>query len=136
MKNFTYADEADPAEGSLHQLDSRSSIQPNRQNLPHSHHIQLSSDRFDSTADAAGGRTRWSAAAVGCSTAAAATHRTSAAAAFADSDIAPVRSAEHRLCRYLETRAAAATMVTCPRVSSSNAAANGPAGSGATATAK
>ncbi len=134
MKNFTSADEANPAEGSLHQLDSHSSIQSNRQNLPHSPHTQLSSDRFDSTADAAEGRTRWSAAVVGCSTTTAATHRTSAAA-FADSDIAPARSAEHRLCQYRETMAAA-NEATCPRVSSSNAAANGAAGSVPIATAK
>jgi hypothetical protein len=83
-------------------------------------------DRFDSTAEAGGGKTRWLAA-VGCSTTT--THNTSAAAA-ADSDNAPVLSA---VCmpRCLNRGTAAAKGISCPKVS--NSAADGAAGSEAAA---
>ena len=79
-------------------------------------------DRFDSTAEAGGGRTLWLAV-VECSTTT--THNTSAAGA-ADSDNAPVRSAVRRpQCRNRGTTAA--KVISCSKVS--NSVANGAAGS-------
>ena len=102
------------------------------QTQPHFPHTQLSLDRFDSTAEAARGRTRWPVAAVGCSTTATATHSTSATAvAAASSDIAPVRSAVRRLPCPGRGTTAAARVINCPMFSDS--AANGSAGSAATA---
>jgi len=118
VKNFTSANEADPVKGgSLYQLGSHSSIQPHWQTLPHFPRTQLTLDRFDSTAEAGGGRTRWLAG-VGCSTTT--THNTSAAAA-ADSDNAPLLSAVCMpRCRNRGTTAT--KVISCPMVSNSAAA--------------